>query len=101
MKAGQSGLGWLPPASFSSFGNPSSTDPLPPATTGSFPAVQFNASQKPFVADFSVPVAEFHFSEMPARYRSLKSPSDAHLFEAALAGKGSKLVDPENGTCWP
>lgn len=32
-------------------------DPLPPAAAVSFPAVQFNASQKPFVADFSVPNA--------------------------------------------
>jgi hypothetical protein len=32
----------------------SAKDPLPPATTGSFLAVQFNANQKPFVADFFV-----------------------------------------------
>jgi hypothetical protein len=38
---------------------------LPPATTGSFPAVQFNASQKPFVADFSVPFAVSHSLRKP------------------------------------
>lgn len=32
-------------------------DPLPPATAGSFPAVQFNASQKPFAAFCIVPKA--------------------------------------------
>lgn len=47
-------------------------DPLPPATTGSFPAVQFNASQKPFVADFSVPLTDNQTIEMAARYLPLK-----------------------------
>jgi hypothetical protein len=32
------------------------SDPLEPFTTGSFPVLQFNASQKPFVVDFSVPI---------------------------------------------
>jgi len=50
---------------------------LPPATTGSFPAVQFNASQKPFVADFSVPIADSHdFEDLTFMVTCWKAKAD-------------------------
>jgi hypothetical protein len=52
------------------FGWPTGPDPKRVLTTGSFRVLQCNSSQKPFVAFGYVPKAEFHFGEMPARYRS-------------------------------
>lgn len=54
----------------------SAKDTLEPFTTGSFPAVQFNPSQKPFVAFGIEPIADDDFLEMPARYPTLNAPFD-------------------------
>lgn len=45
-------------------------------TKGSLLVDQFMLCQKPFMADFNVPLAEFRFIEMPARYRSFEPASD-------------------------
>ena len=59
-------------------------DTQEPFTTGSLRVAQFIARQKPFVVDFNVPKAEFQFGEMPARYRPLNSPSDAHRIDSGV-----------------
>lgn len=52
-------------------------DQLPlPLTTVSLRVAQFVARQQPFVGDFNMPLAEFRFIEMPARYRSFNPASD-------------------------
>ena len=40
---------------------------MQPVTTGSFPVVQFNSNQKPFVEDFNVPIADLAPAEVCAR----------------------------------
>jgi len=65
--------GMLPPTPTS---NLALKDPKRVHTTGSFRVRQCNPWQMPFVAFGYVPLAEFRFIEMPARYRSFEPASD-------------------------
>jgi hypothetical protein len=47
-------------------------------TTVRFPVLQFNAVKKQFVATRKVPIAEFEFAEIPARYLPLRPTWNAH-----------------------
>ena len=64
---------------------------MEPFTAGSFPAVQFTPSEKPFVAFGIVPIAEFRFIEMPARYRPFNPSSDVRRIDGGVPQSGPSL----------
>jgi hypothetical protein len=59
-------------------------DPKRVHTTGSFPVGQLNSRQESFVAFGNVPIAEFRFVEMPARYPPFNPSNDVQTIDGGV-----------------